>query len=192
MKNFLSKLFKRKKIGVNYEKDVVICAGCGKKLIGTYTCIECKELGMFIELSKEEQQKLMNILMSLLDVKYKYGAEVDMQSNVGDVKQIDCSELSEYAFYKTGIIIPDGSSNQYKASDEFHGIMKIGDLAFMRSRKTQRTSHVGIYIGNDSIIEANGYYGRVVCRHLEEFKRNTKNNEYAGIRRLLKEHINYV
>ena len=188
----LLKWFRSRKPGVAIGGNDIRCGGCGKILHGTLVCIECKEKEMFVNLTEEQQARIKELTMSMLGIPYKYGAEVKLDSKISDIKQIDCSELIEYLYYQIGIKIPDGSRYQYKASDEFHGEVKVGDLLFKHSRKSGTVGHVGIYVGDNFVVDANGYYGSVLMRRMEEFERATKKNEFAGIRRLLKENIKYL
>ena len=100
--------------------------------------------------------------------------------------------MTEYVFYKNSISIPDGSWNQFNASGGFSGNAKIGDLLFMRLKSDNQIHHVGLYIGSNQVVEANGFYGKVVCRSIQDFSKETKNNKYAGIRRLIVEKVKII
>jgi putative secretion activating protein len=69
----------------------------------------------------------------------------------------DCSGLTKYVYNKAGLYIPDGSRFQAQYGglkpDLRKKDLKEGDLVFFGSGKV---SHVGIYIGNNQIIDSGG------------------------------------
>jgi cell wall-associated NlpC family hydrolase len=147
----------------------------------------------FLYLELDQQEKFVKIANKLVGIPYKYGAEVNLNSEPEDIKELDCSELVQYLFYKIGVKVPDGSYNQYDASFNIpDNKLEIGDLLFMRSKKNNLISHVGTYLGCGQVIEANGFYGRVLKTSIPEFSKETPNNKFAGFRRFLVNKIKFV
>ena len=147
----------------------------------------------FLELTQYEKDKIKSVALSILGIPYVFGAEVpDLSVLVDTIKFIDCSETIQYIYYQTGYEIRDGSFNQYDDSDMFTDENKIGDLVFKKSPTTDRITHVGIYVGNNMIVEATGSFGKVITRSLDEFKVGSTKAIYAGIRRLLKDKVKRV
>jgi cell wall-associated NlpC family hydrolase len=143
----------------------------------------------YLELNPGEQARLVEIAEKCLGIPYKLGAEVlNLDIEPDKIKEIDCSEATEYWYHKIGYKIRDGSFNQYDDSEEVNGQVKIGDCGYRRSFETGKISHVFMYIGNDYIIEANGLskYRKVVKRKLEEATKDSQISEYIGMRRFLK------
>lgn len=101
---------------------------------------------------------------ALLGKPYNFGEEVNLKDrDPNHIKAIDCSELVEWLYYPTGLIMPDGSYNQAKMCRkipgdpvEFPGKLLIGDLGFLWYPDTQQIHHVVIYIGDGQILQAKG------------------------------------
>ena len=82
----------------------------------------------------------------------------------------DCSGLFYSIFNKLGVPIARGSSGQYNNSGTFVSVdeMQPGDLIFIYDAKydssggTLPTTHVGMYVGNDTMIHASTTTGRVM------------------------------
>lgn len=146
-----------------------------------------------LELNTSQKKFIQEICRYLIGLPYKLGAEVNLNLTPKELKEknkpIDCSELVEYVFYQLGYKIPDGSYNQYDAS-EFVNDIQIGDLVFRRSKQTKQICHSGIIVDekNFSVVEALGGKG-VVERKLEDFKKESKNSVFAGVKRLILDRI---
>ncbi len=147
-------------------------------------------------LSHKEKHILRATATACIGIPYKYGAEVKLNMGIEpkDIEFIDCSEIIQYLFFKAlRIIVPDGSYNQYDASlavDEEMG--QCGDMVFKRNKFTKRIGHVALYIGDWQVIEANGFQGKVIQRGLDSFQRESKSNEYAGMRSFIDTRVNYI
>jgi cell wall-associated NlpC family hydrolase len=106
--------------------------------------------------------KLVRLGKSLVGKPYRLGAEVNIQQFLKDpraenIKEIDCSELVEVLFAVIGITVPDGSYNQIKVCRPIIGEqLCIGDLGFKANPDNGVVHHVGIYIGDNTILEAKG------------------------------------
>ncbi|MFJ4099912.1 C40 family peptidase [Amycolatopsis japonica] len=100
----------------------------------------------------------------------------------GDYNKIgfDCSGLVLFAYAKVGIALPRNSRGQFAAGtrvsrDEGLGALRLGDLVFYSPGLIH---HVGIYVGNDEIINAPYSGAEVRLDTIEP-------SEYAGATRLL-------
>jgi len=145
-----------------------------------------------LRLTDKQKLDLVITAVSLLGVRYKYGAEVDLNVEPENVMEIDCSELVEFCYRKIGYIVPDGACNQFEASEPVALPIlypEVGDLAFMRRIESGKISHVGLYVGRDKIIHASGFHNEVVITPLSEFQKKTKYSEFAGIRRFLEDKV---
>lgn len=106
-----------------------------------------------------------------LGAPYRFGAELQPYDDYK--KPIDCSELVQTAFAEAGLKIPDGSYHQYAACfkcSKAEAANIPGALCFWRKDKNSAISHVGISTGQGNVIEANGGIGKVVVRHINDFK----------------------
>jgi cell wall-associated NlpC family hydrolase len=101
---------------------------------------------------------------------YVFGVENDPKEIIWDkYKAWDCSELVEIAYAKIGLQVPDGSYNQVKICNKISGQPLIGDMGFKWHPDTEVVHHVGIYIGNDQVIEAKGKKWGVVLTPVVQF-----------------------
>ncbi len=83
------------------------------------------------------------IAMKMLGKPYRYGAE--------GPNQFDCSGLTSWAFQQVGITLPRSSSQQARVGTPVsRDQLQPGDLVFFY----KPVSHVGIYVGNDMMINA--------------------------------------
>jgi len=147
----------------------------------------------FLELDDQRQKQLIYIAEKCLGIPYRLGAEVtNLACSPEEIKEIDCSELTQYCYYQIGYNLVDGSYNQFNVSVDIvdiDNIAKIGDLFFRRNFKTKLISHVGLCVGDDEIIEANGFNKKVVKKNISEVLKDSTLSAFAGIRRLLKDKI---
>ena len=76
----------------------------------------------------------------------------------------DCSGLTKYVFSKYyGIYLPHSASSQYLYGTAVNlNEVKCGDLIFFDYTKDGKIDHVGIYIGNNTVIHASDSRGKVV------------------------------
>ena len=119
---------------------------------------------------EEQKQEIYLTALALIDIPYKFGAEVDIETKPKNITGIDCSELVEYCFRRAGIYIPDGAENQWKFSIHiFPKEVDLCDLAFKHDRDTKKIDHVALCISHDEVIEAEAWYGRVVRRSIDKF-----------------------
>ena len=135
-----------------------------------------------------EKQKIEIKLTAILLVGkvYKYGAEVNPETKPEDIVGIDCSELIEYCFGRAGIKIPDGAINQFNASEPIEREkLETGDLAFKRSKETKIINHSALVIDGKEIIEAEGFFRKIIQRPIEKFMTVSEKakSEFAGFRR---------
>ena len=79
----------------------------------------------------------------------------------GTTVGFDCSGLALYAVYQaTGILLPHYSTTQYKNASAYGGVpvsraqLLPGDLVFFTGAVGPSPGHVGVYIGNGQMIDA--------------------------------------
>lgn len=143
-----------------------------------------------LQLNEHQKKLIQEIANTLLGLPYQFGAEVDLKLSPKELKEkkqpFDCSELVEYIFYQIGYKIPDGSYNQYNASSPVNNI-EIGDLVFKREKETKKICHSGIIIEEKPqpiVLEAEGWYKKIIKRTLNSFMTPSTKTEFAGVRRL--------
>ncbi|WP_295818256.1 C40 family peptidase [uncultured Deinococcus sp.] len=116
--------------------------------------------------------------LALLDTPYVYGGATRSGT--------DCSGLVVQVFAPLGVNLPRTSAAQALAGEAVaSGEWLPGDLLFFDTQGQGQVSHVGIYLGDDTFIDANTFHGRVVIdRLLGDTYWATR---YAGARRVLPE-----
>lgn len=125
--------------------------------------------------------RFVDLGKKLVGKPYNFGEEVNLKDpDPLHIKAVDCSELVEWLFAQIGIVVPDGSYNQFKVSNTIAGDPIIGDLAFKWIPETQSIHHVGVWVG-DSVLEAKGKQWGVVLTPRTEFE---KSSHFAMWRRL--------
>lgn len=95
--------------------------------------------------------KFKALLTKQLGKGYKFGVEDDGNQNP---TQFDCSELVQWAYEEIGITVPDGSQNQFDASDPITN-PRLGDVGFFK-KPGEDVHHVGIIYDDQNVIEARG------------------------------------
>ena len=106
---------------------------------------------------------------------YIFGVENDPnEEDWTKYKAWDCSELVQISYEKIGLPLPDGSYNQAKVIKKVNnGNFLIGDLFFKWNPDTEVIHHVGIYIGENRIIEAKGKAYGVLLTPLDNYMAST-------------------
>ena len=98
--------------------------------------------------------RMKTMLHGELGVKYVFGSKPDAKNPRPD--SFDCSGLVHWAYGEVGITVPEGSQEQFDASDPVSkGNEKFGDVGFFR-KPDSPTHHVGIIFDDVNVIEARG------------------------------------
>jgi cell wall-associated NlpC family hydrolase len=99
---------------------------------------------------------------------------------------MDCSGFTQYVFGKAGIKLPRTSNWQFQyGTPVTKDQLRKGDLVFFKEHGMSTITHVGIYIGNDQMINADtGPKNGVQVEYI--FGDDYYNASYAGARRFIK------
>ncbi|MFN4252628.1 C40 family peptidase [Deinococcus sp.] len=96
---------------------------------------------------------------------------------------IDCSAYTMNVFRQMGINLPRTAASQWRVgSPVSRRDLRAGDLVFFNTMG-RTASHVGIYLGDGMMANANSYQGRTVVEPL--FSNSYWANRYDGARRVL-------
>ncbi|OWL95015.1 peptidoglycan endopeptidase [Deinococcus indicus] len=96
---------------------------------------------------------------------------------------IDCSSYTMNVFRQMGINLPRTAAAQWRVgSPVSRRDLRAGDLVFFNTMG-RTASHVGIYMGDGMMANANSYKGRTVVEPL--FANSYWANRYDGARRVL-------
>ena len=102
---------------------------------------------------------LSNDIKEYLGTKYVWGGT--------SPSGFDCSGLMQYIYEKNGINIPRTTYEQYPKSKKVdYADIQPGDLIFTDFNKSGLPEHVGMYIGNDTVVAASSSNGKVVEQKL--------------------------
>lgn len=134
-----------------------------------------------------------------LDIKLS-PQEIKKRIDGGDIKGVDCSGLVWYLYGRHGIKLQyiDGKSGSQSLFSNsklmFNPMLKTGDLVF--KEKNGIIEHVGIIaeiIPTPMVVEAEGWFGKVIKRPLGSFK-TTKPNaaQFVGITRLIRDKVQFI
>jgi hypothetical protein len=96
---------------------------------------------------------VVDLAASLIGRPYEWGAE--------GPKTFDCSGLTQYVYSRFGVDLPRRAINQSDFGEPTRRLQR-GDLVFFSSGAGQSVvTHVGIYEGHGTMIDASKRYGRV-------------------------------
>lgn len=92
-----------------------------------------------------------------------------------DPKSFNCSSLVSYCYKKAGFKMKGDVKNQ--ARDSRHKLVhsksfKMGDLLFFDENKDGKADHVGIYVKNNSMVEASKGAGKVRVKKITSWYRS--------------------
>ncbi|MGN7471170.1 C40 family peptidase [Brevibacillus sp. SAFN-007a] len=106
-------------------------------------------------------RRLESILEPLLHTPYRLGGTTP--------DGFDCSGFTTYVFSRLGVTLPRTSEEQFRGGVSIPlEQAQPGDLLFYDALGKGRVSHVAIYLGNGTIVHANGddvRYGKVEYMH---------------------------
>ncbi|MBP1964334.1 C40 family peptidase [Paenibacillus aceris] len=107
---------------------------------------------------------------------YKFG------SKVGQTRTFDCSTLTKYIYGKYGITLPRTAAQQSKVGSYVSkSNLKKGDLVFFSVPGRPGVGHVGVYLGNNKMLNTYGS-GGVKITTLNSYW----NSHYITARRVIK------
>lgn len=96
---------------------------------------------------------------------------------------IDCSAFTMRVFQQLGIKLPRTAAQQYRTGVPVNSRdLRPGDLVFFNTNG-RVASHVGIYLGNGMMANANSYHGKSMVEPL--FSNPYWANRYIGARRVM-------
>jgi cell wall-associated NlpC family hydrolase len=132
----------------------------------------------YINDNHEKFMDFVDTAKMFLGIKYKFGGE--------SLYGLDCSYLIQRIFNMYGIRIP---RTTWQIWNDRKGIfvnaqnLSPGDILFFKNTYRRGVSHVGIYIGNNRMIHASSWKGKVVVTDLTTNKYLRK--RYHGAKRFL-------
>lgn len=114
--------------------------------------------------------KLLSVAKSLSGIPYVWGG--------ASPKGFDCSGFIYYVYKQAGMDIKRYSSEGYYDRSYYVSKPQLGDLVFFANTYKKGISHVGIYVGNNSFINAGNKGVTIVSldnsywkKHFDSFKR---------------------
>jgi len=145
-------------LGMRTEDALRAAIAPGAEVVGMVT--KEIEIGSGYSVAEDEARKRAQIvafMRSQIGKTYKLGAEVKPYT---DSEVWDCSEITEQAYGRVGLSLPDGSPYQFEACQPVRSPL-AGDLGFLWSDAWKRIGHVLVYTGEGTVVHAVGGRGVV-------------------------------
>lgn len=98
-------------------------------------------------------ETLIKVGSDQLGKPYLFGYKPDYATDL-DPRAFDCSALVKWCYARVGITVPDGSQQQFDASEPVEN-PQIGDVGFFRL-PNEPTHHVGLFWEDNMVLEARG------------------------------------
>jgi len=110
-------------------------------------------VSLFLASSDVSAADAVDFAASLIGRPYVWGAE--------GPRSFDCSGLTQYVYQRFGVDLPRRAIDQSEFGDRARRLRR-GDLVFFSSdERRSLVTHVGIYEGGGTMIDASKRYGRV-------------------------------
>jgi len=123
--------------------------------------IGCAIALSFVPFATSLSADAAGLAASLIGRPYVWGAE--------GPNAFDCSGLTQYVFREYGIDLPRRAISQSQVGDAAGRRLRRGDLLFFADNaRRSLVTHVGIYEGSGTIIDASKRYGRVRRSSLDD------------------------
>ncbi|NGQ97338.1 LysM peptidoglycan-binding domain-containing protein [Brevibacillus sp. SYP-B805] len=120
-----------------------------------------------------ETEGLFKLIEPLLGTKYRTGGTTP--------DGFDCSGFTSYVMQQLGVTLPRTSEEQFLTGQEVAYEEALpGDLLFYDTAKAGRVTHVALYLGNGTIVHANGENVR-----FEKVENMNKLYPFYGVKRYL-------
>jgi hypothetical protein len=131
-------------------------------------------MGSAVALSDTDREGVIGTAMSRLGTRYRWGGTTPAG--------FDCSGFTGYVYSRNGKSLPRTASEQSKQGQKVsRDGLKEGDLVFFKTTRSDRVSHVGIYVGEGKFVHASSGGGRVRVNNLSD---DYYSKRFAGARRV--------
>lgn len=139
---------------------------------------DCLDYDEWIKKAKADKNTILNTAAQFTGVPYLWGGTSS--------KGLDCSGFTKTVYFLNGIVLPRDASQQVftglevDTENSFENL-EPGDLLFFGKKaskdKTEKITHVGIYIGDTEVIHASGM---VKVNSLDKSRENFSSYLYDG------------
>lgn len=137
-----------------------LATGCGHKPVGSSD-------------GDEAAYHAATNAVSMVGAPYRYGGSAP--------SGFDCSGLVQYSYSRAGVRLPRSTDGLLRSTRPIsQNSLRRGDLVFFH-QQGKRSSHVGIYLGNDKFVHAPSS-GKVV--HISTLGDRYWQRHFAGARRV--------
>lgn len=159
-------------------KETVISSTVFKKPVAEEILVGTKKESEGSDVGSEDTSSIISCARSQIGINYVSGG----MSRSG----FDCSGFTAYVFRKYGISLPHSAAGQSAyGSYVSRSNLRPGDLVFFDTNGGRTSiSHVGIYIGGGSFIDASS--SRPHCVTIDSINSNYYSKRYVTARRILK------
>lgn len=127
-----------------------------------------------VALSDNDRDGVIGTAMSRMGTRYRWGGTTPAG--------FDCSGFTGYVYARNGKRLPRTANEQSKQGQSVgKGELKKGDLVFFKTTRSNRVSHVGIYVGEGKFVHASSGGGRVRVNNLSD---SYYQKRFAGAKRV--------
>ena len=131
------------------KSEIIIKNDTSEITIPTGSLLSSVKFLNYSYVDEGEYKSLLETIKSFINSPYLWGGKTK--------NGVDCSGLVQSIFKTLNIILPRDSKEQSNFGVEIKEGYKLGDLAFF-GENANKISHVGILVGNETIVHA---YGKV-------------------------------
>lgn len=127
-----------------------------------------------VALNEGDREGLIGTAMSRLGTRYRWGGTTP--------SGFDCSGFTGYVYSRHGKRLPRTAKEQATQGQSVsRNGLKKGDLVFFRTTRSDRISHVGIYVGEGKFVHASSGGGKVRVNNLSD---SYYSKRFAGAKRV--------
>lgn len=136
--------------------------------------ISVPESSSIVALSDGDREGLIGTAMSRLGTRYRWGGTTP--------NGFDCSGFTGYVYSRHGKRLPRTAKEQAgQGQSVSKDGLKKGDLVFFKTTRSDRISHVGIYVGDGKFVHASSGGGKVRVNNLSD---GYYSKRFAGAKRV--------
>lgn len=127
-----------------------------------------------VALNDSDRDGVIGTAMSRMGTRYRWGGTTPAG--------FDCSGFTGYVYARNGKRLPRTAAEQSRQGQSVgRDSLKKGDLVFFKTTRSDRVSHVGIYVGDGKFVHASSGGGRVRVNNLSD---SYYSKRFAGAKRV--------
>ena len=167
------------KVAVRSNKSTKERVGSSSTRVASYhpstrRRVAVPESSPVVAMSDGDRDGLIGTAMSRLGTRYRWGGTTPAG--------FDCSGFTGYVYSRHGTRLPRTAKEQAtQGKSVSRDSLKKGDLVFFKTTRSDRISHVGIYVGDGKFVHASSGGGKVRVNNLSD---SYYSKRFAGAKRV--------